>query len=381
MMLLRQGDRLTVVDAVSASAGPRVHVLYEYGADYRPHASAHLRLLRPLTHPAIADSVAASFGMAYEGQPVDAVIVDRLWRPDITLDRAQRLLEEISRSGARLIYALDDNLLDLPREREDWPTDEHIAVIELLLERADAVMVTSRVLAQRLAGLTRDVHVLPHALDDRLLAGTQPPQRETPFGKRPITIGYMGTSTHADDLAMIVPALRAVCARHGDDVALEIVGVSDEEELGRLLKGLPVRLVSPSPAESEYPLFVTWFTATMQWDIAVSPLRDTPFRSSKSDIKMLDYCAVAAAGVYSRMPAYAGTVRDRETACLAGDDPREWEDVLEWLIDDEEARLAVAHGGARYLHRERRLDRCGASWVDAMIAMTEGARAPKEVCG
>ena len=61
----------------------RIHVVYEWGDDLRPHGSAYIRLLRPLSHPAVRDSLDVSFGRYYDGQPVDAVIVDRLWLPEI----------------------------------------------------------------------------------------------------------------------------------------------------------------------------------------------------------------------------------------------------------------------------------------------------------
>lgn len=343
-------------------------MLYEYGADFRPHASAHLRLLRPLSHPEVAREVDTTFGMALDGCRADAVIVDRLWRPDITPDRAARLVHEIASSGARFIYALDDNLLDLPAERDDWPEPRHLETVELFLREADVVLVTSTALADRLAPLARRVHVVPHALDERLLGRAYPPQSETPFGKRHITIGYMGTATHVDDLAMIASALKSVADRHDGQVALEMVGVAATVDVRRLLGDVPVRLVAPGPAEREYPLFLLWFSSSVRWDVAVSPLRETPFRRCKSDIKFLDYCAIAAAGVYSAVPAYASTVREGESGLLAGDDPDEWESALDRLVTDMALRHTIAHGAARQLHRERTLARCAPTWVDAIDA-------------
>jgi glycosyltransferase involved in cell wall biosynthesis len=346
-----------------------VHVLYEYGADFRPHASAHLRLLRPLAHPAVARSVSATFGMALDGRDADVVIVDRLWRPDIEPWRAAQLVSEIATSGARLAYAIDDNLLDLPAERDDWPEKRHLDSIRIFLDAADAVLVTGTALADRLAPLTRRTVVVPHALDERLLRHDTAPPTETPFGPRPITIGYMGTSTHADDLEMIAPALRAVLERHAGRVALEMVGVAEKDELRRLLGDLPVRVLAPGPAEREYPLFQLWFGSSVSWHIAVSPIRDTPFRRCKSDIKFLDYAAAGAAGVYSSTPAYDETVRHGESGLVVDNASASWEAALDGLVIDESLRETIARGAHRQLLRERTLQRCAPTWIDAIDAV------------
>jgi len=60
---------------------PRIHVLFEHGADSQPYGSAQIRLLRPLTHPALCDEFDVTSGLEYAGQAVEAVILDRLWRP------------------------------------------------------------------------------------------------------------------------------------------------------------------------------------------------------------------------------------------------------------------------------------------------------------
>jgi processive 1,2-diacylglycerol beta-glucosyltransferase len=352
-----------------------LHVLYEYGSDYRPHSSSVLRLVRPLTHPA-AGAPAVTFDSDLPDRRPDAVLVDRLWRPDITLPHAERLLERVRARGARFLYAIDDNLLDLRRERGDWPTPEHEAVVALWLRAADGVVVTTRALAERFRTFNPNIVVVPNALDERLLVTRVPPGPETPFGERPVVIGYMGTPTHGADLALILPALREVCLRHRGRVVLEMIGVADDALLGRALDGLPARCPRPKGPEREYGLFLLWLLCTARWDIAVSPLAPTLFNRGKSDVKFLDYAALAAAPVVSRHPAYEESVRHGETGLLVDDDPQAWNSALAALIEDAEGRREIARRAAAYLHRDRTLASRGPDLPAALARLLEPAAAP-----
>lgn len=364
--------------ALDRSSPPprRLSVLYEYGQGqaFEPHASAHLRLIRPLTHPAAGDRLEPRFGPRFDDPGADLVILDRLWRPDVSQGQVERLLEAVRTAGARLVLALDDNLLDLRAERGDWPSEAHEAILRQLLIEADGLMVSSEPLAARLrleAPRARMLR-LPNALDERLLGRAGPPPMATPLGRRPLVIGYMGTATHDEDLALVLPALRAVCARHPGAVRIELIGVLRRRASLAALEGLPLVLRRPHPADAEYTRFMPWFTGSVGWDIAIAPLLDTPFRRCKSDVKFLDGCAVGAAMVCSDMPAYAGTVRHGETGWLAENRPEAWEEALERLIADAEQRTAIARAGRRYLMRERVLAHRAGDWSAALLGLLDG---------
>ncbi len=347
-------------------SGWRVHVVYEWGDDLRPHGSAYIRLLRPLSHPAVRDSLEVSFGRFYDGQAVDAVIVDRLWLPGMWLadgpamSRAHRLVDEVHAKGARFLYALDDNLLDL--HGPDTRANPQAEVVDYWLRGADGVIVTTEPLRERFSALNPRVVVVPNALDERLLPGAI---RQGSEGER-LVIGYMGTLTHDEDLLLVAPALREVCARHAGEVEIQMVGVIGRQDTLRALDGLPVRVVSPLPGEGEYPLFMVWLTHRLRWDVALAPLANTPFNACKSDLKHLDYAAMGVAGVYSAVPTYAGTVRHGETGWLAANEMNSWVEALETLIARPELRHTMARAAADYLYSERVLGRQGKALVNAL---------------
>ncbi len=356
----------------------RIHILYESAVDFSPHGSAYIRLLRPFTHPSLHASLQVSSSLRYEGQAADVVIVDRLWRPDVTPTLVQRLVDSVRSAGARLIYALDDNLLDLPSRRllllletKPWPTEDHRWIVKFLLRQADGVLVTTPALKERFLEFNQNIAVIPQALDERLLT-----KRDTggkgPFKPRRKVIGYMGTFTHDEDLRLVLPALQAVWERHRNEVEFQMLGVVGQPDTLEALQGLPVRAISPLPEEAEYPLFMLWFSSRIQWDIAISPLRDTPFNRGKSDIKFLDYSAIGAAGIYSAVPAYASTVRHGETGWLAENDVEIWTDALETLISDADLRAHLAQNAMLYLYGQRTLAHCAHHWLSALESLLDG---------
>lgn len=342
-----------------------IHVVYEHGATPLPHGSAYVRLLRPLTHPALAQRIALTAGPDYHGTDADAVIVDRAWCPEADAARAAALLERAHHAGARLLYAIDDDLLLLPGERKDWsPTEGQLAAIEFFLRQADGVLVTTDPLREMASAYNAHVCVVPNLLDDRLIArvATPPP----PLGPHPVVIGYMGTRTHDDDLRMVLPALEAVAARHPGDLVFEVVGGACEAATQAALADLGFRTLAPASGEDDYALFMLWFGRHARWDIGLAPLRETVFAEAKSDIKFLDYSALGAATLCSDVPAYAGTVRHGETGLRVENTVAAWEAALETLIAQPGLRRELAANAWRYLLAERTVASAADGWLAAL---------------
>jgi hypothetical protein len=112
-----------------------------------------------------------------------------------------------------------------------------------------------------------------------------------------------------------------------------------------------------------------WFTAQIEWDIAIAPLEDTAFTQSKSDIKFLDYCAVGSAGLYSEAGAYNASVRHGETGWLVKNRIGDWADALEYLISNRTQREKLAIAGNQYLFTNRILAQCFSIWQAGIEAV------------
>lgn len=356
----------------------RLHVLFEHDGGNEPFASSYIRLLRPLSHPALAEALDVTIGLEYEGQLVDAVIVDRLWRPDVSPELIIQLVERVHQSGARLLYAIDDNLPELVSEHKDWqPTTAQLGALEVLFRQADGLIVTTAALREQFLPLNPRIATIPNVLDERLLYNRRRSfwphmvLRGVRWGKRKAShelqvIGYMGTLTHDDDLLLILPALQSICRRHAGQVALEIVGVMTHSATVQRLEGLPVRVISPGLEHGPYPAFLNWFSRLFWWDIALAPLCDTVFNRCKSDIKFLDYSAISAAGIYSRVPAYEATVQHSKNGLLVDNTVEAWEAALETLLSRQGLRFRLGLAALRYLLTQRTVAYSRRGWEEAL---------------
>jgi len=369
----------------------RIHILYEHGSDLRPFGSAYIRLLRPLTHPVFRDYFEVTADRVYDGTPVDAVIVDRLWRPDVCRAAVEHLRELTRQSGVRLFHAIDDNLLALATAPKDWLfTKDQMDALDYLIPNVDGMIVTTPALKEQLAIYNDNIAVVPNLLDERLLddyKGGMAGDLSSIWGlswkhisrnvrrflhhagRKRVTIGYMGTFTHDDDLLMILPALHKIFRRYGNIVYLVVLGVAAYSETLASLAELPVHLICLKPQQSEYPHFMRWFSQRVFWDIAISPLCDDDFNRCKSDIKFLDYSAIGAAGIYSRVPAYMGSVVHGETGWLAENTTEAWVEALETLILDASLRRRIAFNARQYLYAERIVARAARYWIDAFESL------------
>jgi glycosyltransferase involved in cell wall biosynthesis len=365
----------------------KIHVLYEHGADLKPYGSAYVRLLRPLTHPVFRPYWDVTTDREYTGQAADAVIVDRLWRPDVSLELVEHLYRQLQRNQVRLLYAIDDNFLELAKENKDWhPTEAQLQVVQFLLQHADGVLVTTLPLKEQFAAYNTNIVVVPNLLDDRLLAKRGVSAESSPlslfdkvrcywnamcrqlssYGRSKKVIGYMGTFTHDDDLLMVLPALRELVHRYGEAIEIQLLGVAAHRETKQHFEGLPVRIINLRPASMEYPRFMSWFTRHMNWDVAIAPLCDNVFNLCKSDIKFLDYSAVEVPGVYSYVPAYTPSVRHLDNGWLAENTTEAWLEAFEALLFNEELKKSLRHNAARYLYTERTVSKGAHYWLTAL---------------
>jgi len=349
---------------------PHVLILYEYSIAGLPHGGSSIRLLQPLSHPSIQRRLNATPVTFYSGQKADIVIVDRYRHTDVTNEMAAALIGQIRTTGAKLVYQIDDDLLN--QSIKDTKLVAGREWVKSFLEQADAVIVSSRVLCQRYAHINSRIHVIRNALNERLLTTFGGSNTPYMFEDEHLILGYMGTMTHDDDLMILLPALAEIARTSPHPFSLEIIGGIYLDEIWEKVLALPFPVHRIQRPAVEYSQFLPWFTGNAHWDIALAPLRDTPFNRAKSDIKFLDYAALGAPGIYSDLPVYADSVRHGETGLLAANDTASWVAALHSLIEQPDLRQELAANARRYLYNERILAVRAAEWADALEAIWRG---------
>jgi glycosyltransferase involved in cell wall biosynthesis len=345
-----------------------IHIIYEYGDDLVPFGVAYIRDILPFTHPANASAFQVTYSREFS--PADVILVERAWKPGLTLQQAEALVQQIRRTtrpGGKksppcLVYSIDDNLLDL----DAVPLPARQAV-RFFCRHADAILVSTSYLKERLQRLNPHIYVIPNTLDERLFATEGKSLPGLHQSSKLLTIGFMGTFTHDADLMIALQALRTVLRHHLGAVQLQLVGGIANHGLLQLFQGLPILVQHPSAADAAYPNFIPWMQKNFKWDIGIAPLEDTPFNRSKSDIKFLDYSALGIPGIYSCVSAYTSTVHHLETGWLTKNTPAAWVEALETLLADADLRARLAHNAQAYVLSQRTLQHGAHLWRQAIL--------------
>ena len=302
-----------------------------------PTPCAYIRLLQPLHHLAAAAGfdVRVMDNKSVLDYAVDIIVTQRYALPD--LEAADALLAHTRRTGATLLYDLDDHLLSIPRSHPDAAElRPRVKIVRRMLDQADVVWLSTQTLAERLSSVRPDAVVVENRLDERIWTHSPPPR---PFRDEPVRILCMGTTTHDQDFAMIEPALSRLKEEFGARVAIDILGMTSKDLLPAGLN----RISPPIYATRSYPGFVHWLSSAQPaWHIGLAPLLDTPFNRCKSPIKAMDYAAMGMAVLASNMPVFQRTIADGPAGRLVPNQPHAWYAALAWMVRDQELRRSIA---------------------------------------
>ena len=356
----RDGARRTVI------------VIPETLADGSLSPCAHIRLLRPLDHPVAGQGLQTTVvadAEAARRYRADVIATQRHAIP--SLAAAEALAAHARRTGATLLYDLDDDLLSLPPDHPDAAElGPKAAVVERMIRLADIVRVSTPRLAARVRGLARHkVQVTVNALDERIWLPSPRQDRTGTDGTRwdkagpydPVRILCMGTATHDADFTMILPALEELHRQFGTRARVDLIGFLATAAA----PGWIGRVTPPPHATRSYAGFAQWFTRAGPWDIGLAPLADSPFNASKSAIKTLDYAALGLATLASDVASYRGSPADGAGGMLVANTAAAWYEALSRLVRDHALRRRLAEGGMRRFLETGTLAAQGKAWREA----------------
>ncbi len=294
----------------------------------------HLRIELPLTTMRAHGYRTGWSGLLHETTILRCrtLIGQRVCLPAAT-DRWQRIARATERP--KLVYEMDDNLFDVDHTNQTsaFFGQPHIRDnIGANIRVADAVTVTTERLAEVARRYTTaPVHVIPNYLPAALLDHA-PPRR----GDR-VTIGWAGSQTHEMDFEQLRQPLRRYLERAPRNVEFHVMGA----DYARWMK-LP----------AERCRFTPWvdgpeeFWRSIDFHIAVMPLRPHVFNQAKSWIKALEAAFLGVPVVASDVGPYPDFVHHGETGYLVRRD-HEWGRYLRALVEDEAMRTEMGANARR----------------------------------
>ncbi len=248
----------------------------------------------------------------------------------------EHILDLAHAQGKPVIMELDDLLTEMPDDHPLRLNHYYSRALLPMLQaftQVDLVTVTTAGLRDYVLPYNPNVVILPNYLDDAIWH-LRPPLQPARAGDR-LVIGYMGGPTHGPDLEMIGPVLADLLDMYPGRLALHFWGIK------------PPSAVEDRPEACWFPVeshtyldFADFFQAQSA-DLFIAPLCDNFFNSCKSHIKFLEYAALGAPGIFSRMAPYQEVVTDGVTGLLASSLP-EWKQGLIRLIEDPQLRSALA---------------------------------------
>ncbi len=271
----------------------------------------------------------------------DVVLIQRDAGP-IQLDQLKVWLSAWRSRGGKIIYEIDDDLLDaegLLQRGFAGDIKSLTAKVGWLAAEADAVFVSTPHLQKKIQKFNQNVCLTPNFLDPNLWKVGEERLNGSHYSKKRdrdvIRIGYIGTPTHDKDLSVVAQAMQQIEKTFGSRVEIEVIGAfQDREPMFGKRVGLPKK--------NDYPNFVDWLHRRVDWDIGIIPLAVDEFNKSKSYLKFLEYAALNMAVVCSNIEPYRSVVEHQKNGLLVDSDTGAWVQTISSLIENEALRKKLA---------------------------------------
>ncbi|MCR4633422.1 MAG: glycosyltransferase [Erysipelotrichaceae bacterium] len=232
------------------------------------------------------------------------------------------------KAGKKLIYVMDDDLLNVPSYLSSAPyyllpsTQKNIRTI---MSNCDTFLSPSPVLLEKYGPDFKYRFNIPEPSLNRIA-------RKEKNDK--VKIGFAGSIDRAQDLNEILEeAVTQIVQKYGDSIEIEIMGARPDfvDKLG--LKHLPY--------QDGYDAY-TACMAKCNWDIGLAPMPLTEFHRCKYFNKYVEYASFGIAGIYTNCEPYVFGIRDRENGLLVNNTTEEWVAAISELIENEKLRKQIS---------------------------------------
>ena len=217
-----------------------------------------------------------------------------------------------------IVFGQDDLMFALPPKNPFSKTVYKDARrrIRRCLDIADRVVVSTEPLAEALADMAADIRVVPNHLDESVWGElrSQPGQSGRP------RVGWAGAQQHLGDLELLEAVVRETC-----------------DQVDWIFFGMCPDFLRPYVREYHDPVSFLDYPgklASLNLDVAVAPLELNRFNECKSNLRILEYGALAWPVVASDIAPYRNA-----PLCRVHNQPRAWINaILERAHDPEAAR-------------------------------------------
>ena len=259
----------------------------------------------------------------------DVVIVQRI------LPFLDLLRQKCEKYSIPIIYETDDDLLAVEK---DSPSYEYVKRVENsikdFINASDVVTVTTDKLSSKFD--ENKTVIIPNYYVNTVFKPRDDIKRA---GK--LKLGYYGTLTHSQDLFLIKDVILKLKEKYEFD--FEIIGGFNESDE---ISDDWFKAIELPPDNMNFKKFMNWLSKTVNWDIAIVPLKDTIFNQSKSELKYIELSILSIPAVYSDMCVYNSVIENGINGFLAKSD-NDWIEKIEMLINDESLRKQISQNAQK----------------------------------
>jgi hypothetical protein len=231
--------------------------------------------------------------------------------------------------GKYLIYALDDDLLNVPNglsSSEYYHRPEVRTCIAEMIALCDCfVSPSKKLLAMYAVQEGKSFCIEEPVLFDAVHKSSD---------ESVLKIGFAGSIDRRSDVDRLLSyAIERLCRDYSDAIRIEFFGA--HPEIVDKLKLTWYPYCDSYTAYQEKML-------ELNWDIALAPMPDTPFHSCKHYNKLIEYAGCGIAGVYSDALPYHGAIEDGVTGLLCENTTEAWYSAISKLITDVDLRNNIS---------------------------------------
>lgn len=330
---------------------------------------AYYRLLKPMDNLDGFDITFKSAEMIDEsvGKSTEEFYSELIKGNDIIVTKcidnpeaASALLFFANKYNVKVVLDLDDNLFEVKHDQPAYSQykrgGEKRPIVSALVGMVDAIFVSTQPLADYYAKFLEEVYhkktpifILPNYNDVNDFNFPLPEKR-----KDKVIIGWIGSTTHNEDLKMILPAIERILKEY-PNTEFNIVGGLNHEATIEVFKNVDDSVLDRiytsggSIGWAGFPKILM----ELNWDIGLAPLLSDEFNRGKSHIKWMEMAMKHIPTVASRVYPYhmpilgQNTIVDGVTGVLC--DEKEWYYKLRKLIEDKELREKIGENAYQYV--------------------------------
>jgi processive 1,2-diacylglycerol beta-glucosyltransferase len=250
-----------------------------------------------------------------------------------------------------VVFDIDDDLLSIPNVSNTPTTGEMNRILGYFLRNSSHVTTSTERLKERYFSFNSRIRVIENTIDTNKWCVRS---RRRDNGETRMLLANTDYFKLLDFRKSFVDVLRVILA--DETTKLYIIGVVPSH---RLLSEKNVYFYEQIWGYDKYLKKVSDFDI----DIALVPLEDMEFHSSKSLIKYIDYSALGIPGIYSNVLPYKGSVMKHMDNCLLVDNVYDdWHKAIRNLVDDRALRERLRERSFKTVRENYDISRAVKEW-------------------